>query len=171
MPPTNITQSIDAAQGNAFAARYVFLKPSDADALEPLLKATGAYEAEEGLQTAVNEAKEILDKVGGEGQPTFEKIVDVAADDVAATATQLANYVYEREEAAEAGKTEETEENMEGVEEAIKDEPAEVKEEDKDVVPETTNGETSEEVKPAEEDASMADAGDEAAENGKASKE
>lgn len=161
-------QSVDAAQGNAFAARYVFLKPSNTEALEPLLKATGVYEAEADLQAAQTQAKSILDKVGGEGQPTFEKTVDVATDDVAAAATQLGNYVYGREE---------TGEEIEGVEGA-KEEADETKEEEKaapEVGDETTNDAAVEEAKPAEpsaeEDASMADAGDDAAENGDASKE
>ncbi|KAL1902562.1 hypothetical protein Sste5346_001004 [Sporothrix stenoceras] len=168
-------ESVDAAQGNAFAARFVFLKPSGTDALEPILKATGAYEAESDLQAALTEAKEVLDKIGGEGQPTFEKTIDVAADEVASAATQLGNYVYGREEAVEeAAETAQTAQTAEA-EPAVKNEievkqvPEEGKEEDSGEESEegtkadTVGGATTEPT--AEEDASMADAGDEAVEN------
>ncbi|KJR82324.1 THO complex subunit 1 [Sporothrix schenckii 1099-18] len=163
-------ESVDAAQGNAFAARYVFLKPTGTEAIEPLLKAAGAYEADTDLQVALAEAKEVLDKLGGEGQPTFAKTIDV--DDVAAAATQLGNYVYGREEATD------TDQTMGGVEEAKAD-AGEFDEDKKKTAPkesgETTNDAAADEAKPAEpsaeEDASMADAGDDAPENAVANKE
>ncbi|CAK7267728.1 hypothetical protein SEPCBS57363_002738 [Sporothrix epigloea] len=87
-------ESVDAAQGNAYAARYVFLRPPSAEeALVQLLKSTGACSDEMELQTALTRAKEVAEKAVAE-RDVFDSLVDIRADGIKDTVSRLRNYVY-----------------------------------------------------------------------------
>ncbi|CAK7563701.1 MAG: hypothetical protein SEPTF4163_001576 [Sporothrix epigloea] len=91
-------ESVDAAKGNAYAARYVFLQPPNAEeALAQLLKSTGTYSNETELQTALARAKVVAEKAVAE-RDVFDSLVIINADDIKDTVSRLRNYVYGNEE-------------------------------------------------------------------------
>ncbi|CAK7221053.1 hypothetical protein SCUCBS95973_004365 [Sporothrix curviconia] len=160
-------ESVDAAKGNAFAARYVFVQPtSTEEALAPLLKATGVYKDDATLQAALAQAKVVIGKAAAE-QDVFDKSIDIAADDVEGAATRLGSYVYGREDGEEKVKGEGDEEAMAGVEAEDKGAEKEdkVDAEEEKAAPEDGDDTPTEGPAPAkeEEDARMADADGEAA--------
>ncbi|CAK7266761.1 hypothetical protein SEPCBS119000_002195 [Sporothrix epigloea] len=111
-------ESVDAAKGNAYAARYVFIQtPSTQGALESLLKAAGAYNDEAALQTALTQAEEVLQKVSAEPD-VFDVLLDISDGGVKEAAAMLKSYVYgsEKEEKEEKEVEEESGEAMAEVE-------------------------------------------------------
>ncbi|CAK7227876.1 hypothetical protein SBRCBS47491_006717 [Sporothrix bragantina] len=168
-------ESVDAAKGNAFTARYVFIQPtSTEEALEPLLKATGMYNDDAALQAALTHAKEVIEKAAAE-QDVFDMSIDIAADDVEGAAAQLGSFVYGKEGKEVKDEEEGGGEAMAELEVETATEGKGAEEEDKAAPEEekafANNGDDTTAETPApegegEEDAQMADADGEAADEG-----